>query len=300
MPRMFALLVTLALAAPLAPLPVASAHTCWWRAGLGTFPPGEDCPIPCPNDGRYHRHSWAFIPGARLSDDGQGNDAGFPGWVGENLNDFGWLFGEGCTGGPGSGSFNPCDDQLVHTYGLGGAVFVAEQSVGAHGSAVSVQDTNLEDCNGMGPGAFDGDYDSGVGGGFFGYGQWAADPDCDFRLNAHGPNVVLNDVVFGNAVSFVVGENDRSGPVKVWDPVTGTADCETDGRLAPCPDNDPAQCGPADDPDDCISQVYVGMGETCGAGGGDGGYWVILGVGAQTSGGIGLANPPTAGTIMAF
>lgn len=88
--------------------------------------------------------------------------------------------------------------------------------------------------------------------------------------------------------------------MKLQDPTTGAVFCETDGRLAPCPGNDPALCGPTDDADDCLSDVFTGAGFTCGTGGGDGGYWVILAVHASVGNALAWSNPATMGTIAAF
>lgn len=199
-------------------------------------------------------------------------------------------------------SANPCPDQPVHTYGLGGFASGRSESVGygAGSGTVAVTDTSTADCypaDGV-PFDYDGDYDSGVGGAFFGYGAWADDADCAYALNVHGPNVVANDALHQGDVWFVVGEDDQTGPAKVRDSQTGVTVCEVDGSINPCPDNNPALCGPTDDPDDCLTRPFQGKGATCGSGGGDGGYWVFLsGVFADETG---LGNPPTAGTITAF
>lgn len=187
-----------------------------------------------------------------------------------------------------------CPDQPVHSYGMGTGAGgnYSTHAVEFTAGTVLVTDTNTGDC-GTGPAGWDGDYDWGVGGGFFGHGQWAWEPECNYFLNAHGPNVVVNDAVFGISIAFVTGENDRDGPMKIWNPATGTWVCETDGSIRPGdPDEDPTA-----DPDDCISEVFVGWGTTCGEGGGDGGYWVML-LGAVV--GEGETWPPTTGTITAF
>ena len=207
----------------------------------------------------------------------------------------------------GRGDTNPCPDQPVHTYGSGGSAGGRSATVTGGDDfgvgVVTVTDTNADDCDGDGyAGDWDGDYDAGVGGGAFGYGPWATDPDCAYGYNLHGPNVVVNDVVFGNNIGFVVGEDDQSGPVKV--PVDEDADgvpegyiCETSGSISP---GDPAT-DPTADADDCLSNHYVGSGSTCGSGGGDGLYWVFLdGVFVDENGGVTAGNPPTTGTITAF
>ena len=223
---------------------------------------------------------------------------------------------------------NPCPDQPVHTYSAGASGGASSATVTGGNDAtvtspagkVSVWDTNSSECDGDAntTADWDGDYDAGIGGGAFGYGAWAEDPDCNFGLNLHGPNVFVNDLFFASAVAFVVGEDDQSGPVKI--PIFTSVDvdadarysppirpvptewvCETNGSITPCPDNDPAQCGPTDDADDCLSAVFVGTGHTCGTGGGDGMYWVfVLTTHAQESGSLGVSNPPTWGTITAF
>ena len=188
-----------------------------------------------------------------------------------------------------------------HTYGLGGSVGAkSDTATGgeeAGAGVVTVMDSNANDCNGDGvPGDFDGDYETGVGGGFFGYGPWANEPTCNYGLAVHSGSVVVNDLVFGSAVAFVTGADDTSGPVISTDPVTGETTCTTDGSITP---GDPGT-DPTADADDCLSDVYTGSGSTCGAGG-DGGYWVFLNGALVTegSGGVGASNPPTAGTITA-
>ena len=204
---------------------------------------------------------------------------------------------------------NPCPDQAVHTYGIGAGAGgnSATAQTGEFGVGfVTVTDSNTSECDGD-PNTtadWDGDMETGVGGAFFGYGAWAEDADCNYALNVHGPNVAVNDVVFGSQIGFVVGEDDQGGPIKVQDPVTLEWTCTTSGSITPCPDNDPSQCGPTDDADDCLTDRFVGTGSTCGTGGGDGMYWVFLDgvVVAEASAEVlGLANnPPTTGTITAF
>lgn len=198
----------------------------------------------------------------------------------------------------GSGHLNPCPDQPVHGYGLGlaGRYWRDVTALTPSGPvSVTVWDGTVSDCNpsdGV-PGDFDGDYDFGMNGAFFGYGQWVQ-ADCDYDLNAHGPNVVQNDFVFGSTLGYHTGEVDQAGPVQVDDPITGVSFCETDGLISP---GDPAT-DPTADPDDCLSDLFIGSGTTCGFGGGDGGFWVILVV--PVSPGPGIGNPPTGGTITAF
>ena len=138
--------------------------------------------------------------------------------------------------------------------------------------------------------------DTGVGGGFFGYGPWADESICNYGLTLHGGTVNVNDFVFGSDIAFVVGADDTSGPAISVDPITGETTCATDGSVTP---GDPAT-DPTADADDCLSNVYVGSGSTCGAGG-DGGYWVFLYEAFLTegAGGVGSSNIPTAGTLTA-
>ena len=208
----------------------------------------------------------------------------------------------GVGAGPALGS-NPCVDQPTHTYGLGGAVggrsaaVTFGQAVGT--GLVEVTDTNSTDCDPTNPAAadWDGDYDAGVGGAFFGYGAWAEDPQCDYALNVHGGNVAVNDVVFGAFITFFVAEDDQAGPVKLQNPLDGTWTCEVSGSITPGLATDPAT-----DPDDCVSEPYLGHGATCGTGGGDGGYWVFLHAVFvdENPASLDLRNPATTGTVTAF
>ena len=243
---------------------------------------------------------------------------------------------------------NPCPDQPTHTYVTGSAAAVASATLFGSSDAtatspagrVSVWDTNgPQDCNPQDgvPGDWDGDHDWGLGGGAFGYGAWAEDPQCDYQLNVHGPNVVVLDVVFADNMPFVVGEDDRSGPIKIrvfetldlgLDLESGPVEtpdarrvpigwvCETDGSITP---GDPG-ADPTADPDDCLSVIFYGFGYTCGTGGGDGLTWIFLdgpsvtGVGLCTienpncgpprlmplCSDVGLNTPATRGTVTAF
>ena len=195
----------------------------------------------------------------------------------------------------------------AHTYGTGGSAGANSQTVTGGDEVgagiVTVTDTNQYDCDWDGiPGDFDGDYDTGVGGAFFGYGPWHWEAICNYGLAAHGGVVVsVNDVTFSADVWFRIGADDTSGPVISVDPVTGETSCETSGSITP---GDPAT-DPTADPDDCLTEPQnlgrgVGTGATCGAGG-DGGYWVFLSGALVTegTGGVGANNAPTAGTIAA-
>ena len=190
---------------------------------------------------------------------------------------------------------NPCPAQPVHTYGLlvsngherhvaVDGVVLSSSSVGADVGPqyVVVADSNLSECDGDPNTApdFDGDYDTGLGGAFFGYGPWADEPICAYGLHEHGGSIAVNDVVFGSNVGFVTAQDDTSGPVIVWT-ATGIV-CTTNGIIAPHVDFD-----------DCISTSAV----PCGPGGGDGGLWVVLSQMAQENGGVSASNPATAGTI---
>ena len=198
---------------------------------------------------------------------------------------------------------NPCPDQSVHTYGQGGAVGGRSAAV-TFGQAIGtglaqVADTNSTDCDPTNPAPadWDGDYDAGLGGAFFGYGPWAEDPDCDYDLNLHGPNVAVNDVVFGAFITFVTGEDDQGGPIKIQNPLDGSWTCEVSGSITPGLVTDPSA-----DPDDCVSAPFLGVGATCGTGGGDGGYWVFLHAVFvdENPASVDLRNPATTGTVTAF
>lgn len=161
-----------------------------------------------------------------------------------------------------------CPPQPTHAYLAGPAVLVDAPFYGPTGlGVVLVQDSALNDCDGDGvPQEFDGDMELGVGGGFFGWGPWANAEGCEggtFGMNVHGPRVVGRDTL-GRPLTFIVGEDDQSGPVHVTGR-NGEPYCETDGSITPM-----------DDDDDCFSAWFVGEGRTCGTGGGDGGYWVFV------------------------
>lgn len=186
----------------------------------------------------------------------------------------------------------PCPPQPIHFYlGPEGWAAVATSSgVDLAAGGVVVADTNLADCDADGvPGDFDGDYNVGLGGAFFGWGPWAAAPVCGYGVNAFGPDVVVADAAWGPAVTLWTGADDTDGPVILTDPVTGAISCETDGSISP-----------TFDPDDCLAGPYVGIGATCG-GGGDGGYWVVLAHAVEEAlpAGVLASNPPTVGAVMA-
>ena len=193
-----------------------------------------------------------------------------------------------CESGPGS---DDCASQPTHTYHGGFYLETGTREVEADSTRVVVHDTNLQDCDGDGvPRDFDGDYDDGVGGAFFGYGHWGYDPVCNYGLNLHAGRVSVDDVVWGSDIWFRIGADDTSGPVLSVDPLTGATTCSTDGSITP---GDPAT-DPIADADDCLTDPVHGTGTTCGAGG-DGGYWVIL----PTGGLAGSGHPATEGTVTA-
>jgi len=212
---------------------------------------------------------------------------------------------------PPSDAHGTCPHQVYHTYGLGlsAGAYSSTVRTGNDGGTVVVWDTNLADCDGDGiPADFDGDLDAGLGGGFFGYGTWAT--TCD--LHPRGPTVTVNDIVFGNGIAFVIGEDGPSvgksrtlgtdAETFLWvvdyfgypasaeggDDVTTF--CQTNGIIAP-----------QVDVGDCLSTVFHGTGTTCGSGGGDGGYWVFLlsPEVSENGNGVFVSNPPTTGTITA-
>ena len=251
-----------ALVAMAAPLPMASAHICLDNVPGLECVPGVSCDDP--PAGTFHAHI--------LTSPGDGDCIG---WA------------------PDGSNHCPHASPHAHTYGTGGSAGARSDTVTGGDEVgagiVTVFETNPLDCDGDGiPGDYDGDWETGVGGGFFGYGSWATSPICNYGLTVHGgaATVLDSNPLVGNNVAFVIGADDRDGPVISTDPVTLETTCSTSGSITPCPDNDPNQCGPTDDPDDCLSDVYVGSGTTCGAGG-DGGYWVFLnGVLVTESGGI--------------
>ena len=257
---------------------------------------------------RMQRHLWiavalttAMVPGSLAMPppqcmDGQDND-------GDGLADY--PNDPDCSSPWDNSEYSPfpCkflhSDPHSHTFSLSVRVRVTSHTVtiDQEVGVTTVVDTNVWDCDGDGiPNDFDGDYDSGVGGAFFGYGPWRWGPPCEYGLAAHGATVTVNDVVFGADVWFTIGADDTSGPVVSVDPVTGETTCETSGSITP---GDPAT-DPTADPDDCLTPPQHGSGTTCGAGG-DGGYWVFLTSALVTegAGGVSVSNPPTAGTITA-
>ena len=149
----------------------------------------------------------------------------------------------------------------AHAYVVGGVGAKSDAVTGGQEVGLgltTVTEPNVIDCDGDGvAGDFDGDYDLGVGGAFFGYGPWADEPICNHGLRTHGPTVVVNDLVWGMNVWFVIAATDTNGPTVVVDPVTGETTCVTTGLAS------------------CVTPPQRGIGTTCGAGG-DGGYWVFF------------------------
>ena len=199
----------------------------------------------------------------------------------------------------------------AHSYDLGWPAWKSRTAtwhstqVSPFSGGATVWEGNLLDCDGdfmlADPSTeladFDGDHETGVGGGFFGYGPWAHEPVCDHGLTSHSNAVTVTDFAHGNNVPFVIGADQTAGPALAVDPVDGSVSCITDGNIEPCSGTNPSPtCGPSD----CLTQTFIGTGTTCGAGG-DGGYWVFLLYGHVSArpGGVLVGNPPTAGTIAA-
>ena len=196
-----------------------------------------------------------------------------------------------------------CPAEPTHTYGFGSSVgFESKTATTGDNSLgfVTVQETNTADCNGDGtPADYDGDWETGVGGAFFGYGPYAQDPVCNYDLQVHVGTVSVNDIVFGNDIWFKIGADDTGGPAYEVDPVDGSISCSVDGSITP---GDPTT-DPTADADDCLTAPQnAAKGiviPACGAGG-DGGYWVFLnGAYALEDGALTVGNPATAGTITA-
>ena len=186
-----------------------------------------------------------------------------------------------------------CPPQPIHTYAFAGLPAMDSDTLGVETTpfgSVVLQEPSILSCS-------SGDYSFGIGGGFFGYGPWADEPLCDYDLNVHGDHVAVEDLLFGRGVAFFMGEDDQSGPVIIPDFVSGGNICETDGNISP---GDPST-DPTADGDDCLSPAYYGVGGTCGTGGGDGGYWVIIPSTYASESGLSFEQFafPTAGTITA-
>ncbi len=195
------------------------------------------------------------------------------------------------------------NNQPVHTYGLPGSLggnsnTLTEQGApvsGASAGFVTVQDSNVADCNGDGvPGDFDGDLDVGVGGGFFGSStEWDTTDGCGYGLNVHSTSGTATDLS-GLPVGGTWGVDDTAGPVVVTDPNTGaTVSCQVDGSITPDTDTN-----------DCLN-VWVntwspGTDPVCAIGhGGDDGYWLFLQSGVTEDGGSVTAATATTGTLAA-
>ncbi|GEM_PF-849332 len=160
--------------------------------------------------------------------------------------------------------------QSIHTYGgpAGRPPFLAKVSEAPGTTPVSVADSNVQDCNGDGtPGDFDGDYDVGDAGGFFGSSdQWDAADGCGYGLNVHSTSGIASDIT-GFAVAGAFGVDDTAGPVVIADPTTGaTISCQVDGAITPSTDSN-----------DCLSAWATIWGPgACYTHGGDDGYWLFL------------------------
>ncbi len=198
--------------------------------------------------------------------------------------------------------------QPVHTYGSSMALgtnsnTLSEQTSGAPTGSVegggagfvTVQDSNVADCNGDGiPGDYDGDYDIGTGGGFFGSSsEWDTADNCGYDLSVHASTGTATDIS-SLPVGGVFGVDDVAGPVVVTDPNSGaTVSCQVDGSITP-----------GTDANDCLN-VWVntwspGSDPVCAIGhGGDDGYWLILQSGVSENGGSVTAATATTGTLAA-
>ena len=188
-------------------------------------------------------------------------------------------------------SLGSCGASYIHTYAGSALTLVSSDSAGVQvgNGQVQVYETNTADCNGDGqPGEFDGDYETGQGGGFFPSGPWATHPCWNYD-DHHYPTVSVIDLVVSD-VHFQTGADDISGPIIIPDPTTGGLQCTTDGTISP---GDPA-FDPTADADDCLSQVFVNSGYACDFGG-DGGYWVILLTLIDENG---VSSSPTSGFIV--
>jgi|SRR5581483_5682901 len=198
----------------------------------------------------------------------------------------------------------PGSNQPVHTYGLSVSVgansnTLSEQTSGSPlgsiggGAAgnVLVDDTNTADCNGDGqPGDFDGDFDVGGGGAFFGSSNaWDFLDDCGYDLNVHATSGTATDVT-SLPVSGTFGVDDTQGPVVVTDPTTGaTIWCQTDGSITP-----------DTDANDCLNAwVNTWSAGACAGTGGDDGYWLFLNTQVSEDGGVVTAQTATTGTLAA-
>ena len=279
--RLFAAFGALALATAVVPMMNVSAHYCESPTRVHPVNPGDPnsgCDgNSCPSDGQTHKH-YNWVGGSCES---------YPCW-------------------PPGHCRCPHSSPHSHSYGSGGSAGARSDTVTGGDEVgaglVTVFETNAQDCDGDGvPGDYDGDWETGVGGAFFGYGPWANEPTCNYGLAVHGGVVVaVNDVVFGADVWFTIGADATRGPVVSVDPGTGETTCETSGSITP---GDPAT-DPTADADDCLTApqnlAQGSSGATCGAGG-DGGYWVFLSglLVSEGAGGVGANNAPTAGTITA-
>src|SRR5581483_7686569 len=109
-------------------------------------------------------------------------------------------------------------NQPVHTYGSSVTVGVNSHTLATSGGAgnVLVDDTNTADCNNDGISSdFDGDFDAGVGGGFFGStNAWDVADGCGYDLNVHTSTGTVTDIT-SLPVSGNFGVDDVAGPIPV-------------------------------------------------------------------------------------
>ncbi len=160
--------------------------------------------------------------------------------------------------------------QATHTYGafFPRSPILSESAAAPGAQTVHVSDSNLDDCNGDAiPGDFDGDYDTGDAGGFFGSSDaWDVTDNCGYGLNVHATTGTASDSS-GAVVAGFYGVDDANGPSVVTDPNTGaTVSCQTDGSITPMTTAS-----------DCL-HAWVGTWSPgpCPASGGDDGYWLFL------------------------
>ncbi len=131
---------------------------------------------------------------------------------------------------------------------------------------VTIVDTNTTDCNGdSNPRDFDGDYDLGIGGGFFGSStQWDVTAGCGYDLNVHATTGLAVSTT-GLVAAGSVGVDDTTGPTVVTDPSGATLSCQVDGTVTPETDSD-----------DCLAPFVGAWAAPCGGVGGDDGYWIFV------------------------
>ncbi len=162
----------------------------------------------------------------------------------------------------------PSASQPTHSYGAPAVLGASSHGLreSATGGSATVQDTNVADCNGDSvPNDFDGDYDYGVGGAFFGDSSvWDGSDNCGYDLNVHATTGTASSPT----TSGTFGVDDAEGPVVITDPHTGaTVSCQSDGSITP-----------DTDANDCLS-AWTGSwspGSCYYSVGADDGYWLFL------------------------